>query len=118
VLRLTRGALPTSDLKARHLFFVQLQIAILDSKFTFNIMTRPPALDQFHNISELRSLQAKISSAIDQYERVQDNRAALELANGEIAKAASELLSETEDPLKRIFLISHQVREHMYHDEA
>jgi hypothetical protein len=71
----------------------------------------------FRNINGLRSIVEKMSSAIDSYEKAQDNPAGAEIARADIVKAAEEMLLDIQDPLKRLFLISHQVRKHEQNNE-
>lgn len=73
-------------------------------------MEESSTISNLPNTLVLRSLQARIASAIDQYEGAANNPLAVGLAATEITKAATELLLEAEDPLKRLFVISHQVR--------
>jgi len=61
------------------------------------------------SITSLRALAAKVSSAIDLYEAANQRVPEAELARAEIARAANELLLSTQDPLQRLFIISHQV---------
>jgi hypothetical protein len=73
-------------------------------------MSELRAVTSPYDVKALRSLVGKISSAIDLYEKVENNPAEAEIAVSQIAKSADELHLETEDPLKRLFVISHQVR--------
>jgi hypothetical protein len=72
-------------------------------------MTDLQALTGIHNIASLRLMVEKISSAIDTYETVEHNPANSGSALAKLSDAAEELLMEVQHPLKRLFLISHQV---------
>ena len=63
------------------------------------------------SIDKLRLLAGAISSAINSYENAKGGTLDTELTRIKIVDAANELLFETDDPLQRLFVISHQVTE-------
>ena len=69
-------------------------------------------------MADLKTLASNVSSAVEAYERIIAKNAAIPTTSSDddaskaqlrIAEAAKRLVLETEDPMQRIFLISHQV---------